>query len=205
MKNAAALGLVFLAFTQTVHAKQSTCPVQIDGSASRPLSQPSPLHGNECQVRISHGYPIPDPHCTPGAVNPQITREVLKTKGFTTRKCERNFATTVKEKEATYRYYGVRKPSHNSGRNEVCELDHLVSLELGGADTMDNIWPQCGPDRVTLQSRYFKIKDKVEGYLARQVKAGTMSLEQAQAGIASDWTQYIDAATRHSARERKHR
>jgi hypothetical protein len=74
-------------------------------------------------------------------------------------------------------------------------LDHLISLELGGADTLDNIWPQCGPSRVKLATRYFKIKDGVENYLAAKVKAGEISLQDAQRGIAADWTQYISDAT----------
>jgi hypothetical protein len=73
-------------------------------------------------------------------------------------------------------------------------LDHLVSLELGGADTLDNIWPQCGPDEVSLSERYFKLKDTVENYLARQVKNGQMELAAAQQGIATDWTQFLSDA-----------
>lgn len=65
------------------------------------------------------------------------------------------------------------------------------ALELGGADGLGNIWPECGPDFVTLQNRYFKIKDRVENYLADEVKSGRMPLDGAQRGIASDWTQYI--------------
>jgi hypothetical protein len=30
-------------------------------------------------------------------------------------------------------------PHGNSGSNQVCELDHLVPLELGGADGLGNI------------------------------------------------------------------
>jgi hypothetical protein len=77
---------------------------------------------------------------------------------------------------------------------QTCELDHLISLELGGADTLDNIWPQCGPPGRVLRERFFKQKDIVENYLAKQVRDGVMDLNQAQQGIATDWTQYIDDA-----------
>jgi hypothetical protein len=79
----------------------------------------------------------------------------------------------------------------------VCELDHLVPLELGGADGLGNIWPKCGPDGATLDERYFKAKDRVENYLAGEVKAGRMSLDDAQRGIAADWTQYLANADRN--------
>jgi len=36
----------------------------------------------------------------------------------------------------------------------------------------------------------------VENYLAKQVHDGLMKLKDAQDGIARDWTQYLDAATR---------
>jgi hypothetical protein len=76
-------------------------------------------------------------------------------------------------------------------------LDHLISLELGGADTLGNIWPQCGPSGIVLAKRYFKIKDAVENYLAVQVRSGDMPLADAQHGIATDWTQYIAASTKY--------
>jgi hypothetical protein len=70
----------------------------------------------------------------------------------------------------------------------------LVPLELGGADTLDNIWPQCDPNQVSFAKRSFKQKDAVENYLAEQVKMGKMSLQKAQTGIAADWTQFLGQA-----------
>ena len=62
------------------------------------------------------------------------------------------------------------------------------------ADTLDNIWPQCGPPNTVLVHRYFKEKDAVENYLAKQVRDGVMDLKEVQQGIASDWTQYLAEA-----------
>ena len=73
---------------------------------------------------------------------------------------------------------------------------------MGGADTLDNVWPQCGPNGVGLRGRYFKIKDMVENYLTAMVKAGKMDLDEARKGIASDWTQYLQAALRVCRGER---
>jgi response regulator RpfG family c-di-GMP phosphodiesterase len=61
---------------------------------------------------------------------------------------------------------------------------------IGGADTLDNIWPQCGPSRAEINARYFTQKDLVENWLADEVPARRMTLAAAQNGIASDWTQY---------------
>src|SRR6185437_14651747 len=96
--------------------------------------------------------------------------------------CVRSHTTTEAQKTGTYKWYRIKHPANNSGPRQTCELDHLISLELGGADTLDNIWPQCGPPGVTLSRRYFKQKDMVENYLAKQVRDGKMGLGEAQRG-----------------------
>jgi hypothetical protein len=168
-----------------------SCPSGVDPKASTPLGDRTAQAS--CSPKTSHGFPIPDSACTPGAVNPTVTLTVLKSGDFRTA-CERNKASSAAKKNTTYDEYGIAHPQDNKGQNQTCELDHLVSLELGGADTLDNIWPQCGPDGVALAQRYFKIKDGVENYLAAQVRAGQIGLDEAQRGIAQDWTQYVDAA-----------
>jgi hypothetical protein len=44
-----------------------------------------------CTPKMSNGFQIPDPSCSPGAINPTLTLKVLKTKRFTT-KCVRDQA-----------------------------------------------------------------------------------------------------------------
>jgi hypothetical protein len=146
-----------------------------------------------CKVRMSNGYPVPDAKCTPGGANPSVTLDVLRDPAWRT-KTVRNCASSEAQKHVAYRWYDIEKPQVNSNQNQVCELDHLVPLELGGADGLGNIWPQCGPDAVSLNQRYFKQKDHVENYLAEEVKAGRMALGEAQRGIAKDWTQYLNDA-----------
>ena len=113
--------------------------------------------------------------------------------------CIRNHESSEREKHKAYHWYGIREPGGNYDETQVCELDHLVPLELGGADGLGNIWPECGPSGVALENRYFKIKDRVEDYLAYEVKSGQMTLREAQRGIAENWTQYLDAANRYCA------
>jgi hypothetical protein len=175
-------------------AQMSCAALQINDTASvslQPVSNSPPQH---CATGTSHdGLPIPDPACTPGAVNPTLTIDVVRNPSFRT-SCLRSHATTEEQKCTTYDLYGIPHPPDNTGPNQICELDHLVPLELGGADTLDNIWPMCGPPDVALSARYFKEKDIVENYLAKMVKTGQMDLGQAQHGIATDWTQYLAAA-----------
>ncbi|RRA49538.1 hypothetical protein [Acidipila sp. EB88] len=146
-----------------------------------------------CQATTRGGYPEPDRRCTPGGVVPGVTADTLRAPSWSTR-CLRNCQSSEQQKHAAYAWYGLSVPPQNSGQTQVCELDHLVPLELGGADDMGNIWPQCGPDDATLRARYFKQKDIVENYLAARVRAGQMPLTEAQQGIATDWVQYLASA-----------
>lgn len=169
----------------------------IDSRASQPLGAVTfPPHG--CHTRVLNGFSVPDPACTPGAINPTVTIAVLRDSAFRTA-CIRQQVTTAQEKAQTYRWYAIPHPANNSGGSQSCELDHLVSLELGGADSLDNIWPQCGPPGVQLSQRYFKQKDIVENYLAWRVRRGDMDLAQAQKGVASNWTQYLAQAKERCA------
>lgn len=146
-----------------------------------------------CALGTRNGYPVPDPRCTPGGIVANLSASLLEDPRWRT-KCIRNCQSTEKQKHVTYSWYGLAAPTGNNGASQICELDHLVPLELGGADGLGNIWPQCGPDDVRLRDRYFKRKDQVENYLAAKVRAGEMSLEEAQRGIAADWTQYLDVS-----------
>jgi len=187
--------LIALQVSSVPAAGQANCPAcpipSLQPTASRPFGSADPSHG--CTTQTKRGFPVPDPKCTPGAINPSVTVQILKDPSFRTA-CLRDCVTTESDKFVTYGQYGIPHPKNNQGANQVCELDHLVPLELGGADTLDNIWPQCGPNQVTLAKRYFKQKDMVESYLANQVKTGQMDLGKAQAAIAADWTQFAGAA-----------
>jgi hypothetical protein len=178
-------------------AKAVNCH-KVDPSGDRSLQSVQLPPPNGCSTRMSNGYPIPDSFCTPGGINPTVTIDVLRDSAYRT-SCTRNSGTSASQKSGTYAWYKIPHPSNNTGASQTCELDHLISLELGGADTLDNIWPQCGPPSVVLRQRYFKQKDLVENYLAAQVKAGSINLEDAQYGIARDWTQYLAASNQYYA------
>lgn len=176
-------------------AYPSGCPSSIDNEATKSLGKnwATPAKG-ACKTKMSHSYPIPDASCTPGAVNPTLTDAVFADPHFKT-SCVRDELTSHSEKNQTYTWYAIAKPANNSGATMTCELDHLVPLVVGGADSLDNIWPQCGPKGVTRAERYFPQKDCVELYLADEVRSGKMKLLDAQKKVAEDWTQFLDVAT----------
>lgn len=178
---------------QTGDNPPAGCPSAINVNSDKALTTISLPPSKKCKTRKKNGFRLPDPKCTPGAINETLTLDVMTMKSFVT-DCVRNQATSADKKLDTYTWYKARKPATNTGKNQVCELDHLVSLELGGADTLDNIWPQCGPRKAILNSRYFKRKDAVENFLAGEVRNGKISLAEAQKRIAEDWTQFLDDA-----------
>ena len=177
----------------------STCPPGYNGEHGIDVMGDTPFrdapgqHAGGCASQTKNGLAVPDPNCTPGAYNPTITLDVLRDPNYRT-SCTRDKATKPAVKAQTYGWYGIEHPANNQGANQVCELDHLVPLELGGADTLDNIWPQCGPPEAELNERYFKQKDLVEDFLAAMVKANKADLDQARKCIATDWTQFLEQA-----------
>lgn len=116
---------------------------------------------------------LPDSDCTPGAVFPDITREQVCTAGYASQ--VRDVPESVKDQ--VYSEYGIT--SHEPGQYEV---DHLISLELGGSNSIANLWPEPADPRPG-----FHEKDQVENYLHSRVCDGALSLQEAQSLIARDW------------------
>jgi hypothetical protein len=74
--------------------------------------------------------------------------------------------------------YGYRFPQARG----AFEVDHLIPLELGGDNTIANLWAEPASPKPG-----FHEKDHVENYLHKQVCSGAMTLEEAQKAIATDW------------------
>jgi hypothetical protein len=116
---------------------------------------------------------LPDSACTPGAIFPNATKEKVCTSGYSSQ--VRDVPESLKED--VYAEYGIT--SHQPGQYEV---DHQISLELGGSNDIANLWPEPAEPRPG-----FHEKDKVENYLHGQVCSGAMSLQEAQNMIAHNW------------------
>ncbi len=122
-----------------------------------------------CTVR----GPLQDTACTPGAIFPNVTKDDVCQPGYA--RSVRNVPTS--EKNQVYAEYGITH--HSTGQYEV---DHLVSLELGGSNDIAKLWPEAASPKPG-----FHEKDKVENYLHAQVCSGAMSLKEAQIKIATNW------------------
>ena len=127
-----------------------------------------------CHYR-DHGQ-LPDPRCTPGSIDPAVTQANIRSTI-----CRSGYTKTVRPPEAqTERFkIDVAYVAYGDTHSEKTELDHLVSLELGGSNDATNLWPETPPTP--------NPKDKVENALNHAVCSGRVTLAAAQGAIASDW------------------
>lgn len=137
------------------------------------VPSPSPRTGSCAYV---YPGPLPDTHCTPGALNPAVTPATLATTI-----CMVGYTATVRPptsyteplKRSGMVAYG------SPGSISSYEEDHLVALEVGGAPNDPyNLWPQPGAHNV---------KDTVEGRANTAICAGRMTLFEVQSRMAVDW------------------
>jgi len=115
---------------------------------------------------------LEDTRCTPGALL-NVTAKQICVPGYAS--SARNVSQS--EKNQVFAEYGITR--HAAGQYEV---DHLVSLELGGSNDIANLWPEAASP-----TPGFHEKDRVEGYLHTQVCSGAISLQTAQNEIATNW------------------
>lgn len=137
---------------------------------------------------------MPKSALTPGATDPHVTQaniqKTICTSGYT-KTVRPPVRITNKIKVATFAAYGIHTDSPND-----YELDHLISLELGGAPADEkNLWPEPWEShghKVAAHGTGAETKDKVETWLKRQVCAGKMSLDEAQKKIATNWAAVLE-------------
>jgi len=98
--------------------------------------------------------------------------------------CAKGYSASVRNvplqlKKEVYKMNGVPFPQPTGS----VELDHVVSLELGGSNSIKNL---------QIEYKYpfpgYPQKDLVENYLHRQVCSGQMKLTEAQDLIRYNWT-----------------
>lgn len=154
------------------------------------------LKAGKCTARTidaAAGLVLPDPACTPGAVDPAVTQA--------------NLGSTVC---GSVGYTGkIRPPSSATGRakaallgaysmdySKTIELDHLVPLSLGGASSTSNLWPE--PNKAGATST-LNPKDETEGHLLSLLCSRQVPLADVQKAVATDWTKALAVLGWHIA------
>ena len=116
---------------------------------------------------------LPNHELTPGDTL-DVTKDDICTPGYSRK--VRDVPEAVK-KEA-YERYGIT--SHQPHEYEV---DHLISLELGGSNSIKNLWPES----YQTEPWNAHVKDALENHLHKLVCDRQLDLKTAQQEIATDW------------------
>jgi hypothetical protein len=125
-----------------------------------------------CRAR-DHGM-LPDPSCTPGTVDPAVTQANIDSTI-----CTPGYSTSVRPPESQTEAFKWHVAEPACGQHELSgELDHLVPLELAGANDAHNLLVRAGPIP--------NPKDAVEDALHDAVCGGQIRLRAAQREIATD-------------------
>lgn len=116
---------------------------------------------------------LPDPKMTPGDTLDAASSDVC-TPGYT--KLVRNVPSEIKKE--VYAAYGITHREQGE-----FEVDHLISLELGGSNDIKNLWPES----YLTEPWNAKVKDQLENELHAEICDGRIDMKTAQREIATDW------------------
>jgi hypothetical protein len=146
----------------------------VPGPASTTQSTPLAVRTKTSGCRVGV---LPDRRCSPGAYDPRVTPANI---GSTI--CVSGYSESVRdvpesEKRAVYLEYGI---THHAPYSY--EVDHIVSLELGGSNDIANLYPES-----YMIANGARVKDRLENALHRAVCDGRVPLRTAQRQIAGNW------------------
>ena len=129
------------------------------------------------QTKTSHcvAGALPDPACSPGAVLTTDSKIVCVV-GYT--KKVRDVSTATMKN--VFKEYNLPWSTRSN-----YEIDHIISLELGGSNDISNLFPES-----YIINNGARVKDTFENYLHSQVCKGSMTLVEAQKEISGDWLSY---------------
>ena len=127
---------------------------------------------------------LPDPSCTPGAANPDVTQANIQSTI-----CVAGYTGTIRPPTSytdNLKRQSIQLYGYSDTNLSDYEEDHLIALEIGGNPTsVMNLWAE--PHYGSFNSLD---KDGLENYLHSQVCSGKMTLTEAQHEMATNWEQY---------------
>jgi hypothetical protein len=175
--------------TQETTATHSIVLVNGTGWTSNELMGSIPVAGS-CKYLVgSNGYYLPDPSCTPGSINTQVTQANI----FTTICRPGGYTSSVRPPEsltepAKFKMMAAYGSTYSASS---IEFDHLIPLSLGGSSDIANLWPQPNQGSPALfdpTNPYgINAKDGVEDALHTAVCRQQVTLASAQLAIATNW------------------
>jgi len=168
---------------QQAPAPTVQAPVHIVAARSH-VTDDVALSPGQCHVKAvdaAAGKVLPDPTCTPGAVDPGVTQSNLPQTI-----CRSGYSSSVRAPATeTDKAKKISLTQYGEQSTKTTEYDHLISLELGGTNATSNLWPE---PNATAATGTTNPKDSVENKLHTAICSGTITLVEAQKAIAADWT-----------------
>ena len=135
---------------------------------------------------------VPDPLCTPGAIDPAVTQvnihETICVLGYS-KSVRPPLRVTYPLKRQVMEEYGLEGKAPR-----LFEGDPLIPIEIGGCPGPDrdcdfhaNYWPQAWAEPNGAHD-----KDRIENALHRLVCSDRMPLAEAQHRLSTDWRHALD-------------
>jgi hypothetical protein len=125
--------------------------------------------------RMPHDLSKPKNTLTPGETRAVTIDDVCRVQK--PRDEGRSLYVPVSLQQKVFSEYGIR-----DARPNAYEVDYLITPELGGADSIRNLWPE--PYSIVWNAR---VKDDLEDRLHDLVCEGKLDLATAQREISTDW------------------
>jgi hypothetical protein len=126
--------------------------------------------------------PLPDPSCTPGVYNPDVTQSTIDTTI-----CVSGWTSTVRPPTSytnPLKVQGIADYGYSDTSTSSYEEDHFIPLELGGSPRdPGNLWPEPYSGSQTAYT-----KDGVETKLKNAVCDGRITLSAARTAMKNNWT-----------------
>jgi hypothetical protein len=130
--------------------------------------------GTHAHVRWEHRHPLPDRSATPGRAFRHAGPGKFCHAGYTAKVRSVSEST----RRAVFAEYGISYAKHSH-----YEVDHLIPLELGGSNSIRNLWPEKGSIP--------NVKDGVENELHNLVCQHKLGTSTARHAIARDWVKAL--------------
>jgi hypothetical protein len=175
--------LCTLAAACSGEAASNTAPATSAAPRTPDAAKATPHRHHDARRRTKRRRARPPPHPGVPAIdvpNPRLTPGAILT-ASAARVCRPGYSASVRdvpysEKLAVYARYGVAYVAYQH------EVDHLVSLEVGGSNAITNLWPEPYAGRWGART-----KDVLENALHDRICSGRLGLQAAQRIEAKNW------------------
>jgi hypothetical protein len=148
-----------------------------------PFATAAPSHAQRTASTCSTSYlPLPDPSCTPGVTNPDVTQDTIDSTI-----CVSGWTSTIRPPTSytnKLKAQGIIDYGYSDTSMSDYEEDHFLALEDGGSPTDPrNLWPEPHSGDANSYN-----KDGVETKVKNAICNGTVTLAAAQQAMLTNWT-----------------